>query len=151
MTNRLDVHLRKPATGTSRVETNREDVSNPVVGPGRLPGIRNNVVRFAQCTSSKGDSLTVPVTVESNIRHTSKGQKRKRDAGEPSINFAKYGRKCRGKSWNYTQYYRSIYHSPDLFQHQASRPPRQGWLKLGNRESLGGPTTTTRIVKPLRS
>ncbi len=101
MTSRLEVHLKKSLPLVT--PGNRgSSPSAEAVAPGRLPGIRSNATRLVRCNTQLGDHFAVPVTVESNIRHTTKGQKRKRKetkkVPETRVVFANLERKDRGNN-----------------------------------------------------
>ena len=72
-------------------KTVEEKSTSESVANGRQ--VQNNVRRFAECVTNEGHNLTIPVTVETNLPHTSKGVKRKRCAKEnaekSSVGFAK--------------------------------------------------------------
>lgn len=83
----------KATLGANRLEFNRstadEDKQETTITSGRLKNLRNNATRFAVCSTSKlGETFNIPVTLESNVPHTSKGHKRKRTTGEGSSNPA---------------------------------------------------------------
>lgn len=94
--------MKKTGTGSKTTKSPPLKTSNPAAAPGRLAGLRNNAVRFTQCTTQDGKNLTVPVTVERNIPNSTKGQKRKRDENKspkPTVRWSKVARKCRGNNY----------------------------------------------------
>ena len=89
---------------TNRLESNKMAIVNEksskhspdsVATSGRLRALRSNAIRFAvpQTNTNQGENLAIPVTLEPNVPHTTKGQKRKRttgeDASKPSVGFLK--------------------------------------------------------------
>lgn len=153
MTNRLEVHLRKPLNSTAKPKGGTDASAPPTVAPGRLPGIRSNVTRITQCSTSRGDTLAVPVTVESNIRHTSKGQKRKRNESKKDssrINFANVGRKHRGKLVRLEAIVSLPIMSSILLAIQPliNQRPRRESSNLASRKWSAVPITTTKTDRP---
>ena len=85
---------------TNRLESNKMAIVNErssnhspdSFATGRLRALRSNTIRFAvPQTSKEGENITIPVTIEPNVPHTTKGQKRKRttDASKPTVGFLK--------------------------------------------------------------
>ena len=86
---------------TNRLESNKMGIVNEksnkysqdLVASGRLRALRSNTIRFAvpQTSSKEGENIAIPVTMEPNVPHTTKGQKRKRatDASKPTAGFLK--------------------------------------------------------------
>lgn len=99
MINRLELHVKKTGIESKTTKSLPMKTLNPVTAPGRLAGLRNNAVRFTQCTTQDGKNLTIPVTLECNVPNTTKGQKRKRDENKstkPTVRWSKVARKTKG-------------------------------------------------------
>ena len=92
MSNRLELQVKK--TGS---EANNPKFTQPAV-PGRLASLRDNTARFTNYTTPKGEVLKIPVTVQPNQPHTSKGQKRRREdkKGQPVVSWSSLERKRKG-------------------------------------------------------
>ena len=65
--------------------------------PGKLASLRNNASRYTTCTSHSGENLPIPVSIEKNVPHTKKGQKRRKDdnasgSKKPSISWSNLDR-----------------------------------------------------------
>lgn len=95
MINRLEMQVKKTGSGSKTVKSPHTKTSNPSAAPGRLAGLRDNAVRFTQCTTHDGKNLTIPVTVVENQPST-RSQKRKRHDSKnstPTVRWSKVGPK----------------------------------------------------------
>lgn len=95
MINRLELQVKKTGNGSKTVKSPQTKSSNPVAAPGRLASLRDNAVRFTQCTTQDGTNLTIPVTLVNNANST-RGQKRKRHDSKnspPTVRWSKVGPK----------------------------------------------------------
>lgn len=102
MINRLELQVKK--TGNDNKVAKTKTPSNPTAAPGRLAGLRNNAIRFTQCTTQHGENLVIPVTIERNVPNTTKGHKRKRQddsknsSPKPTVRWSKLAKKSKGNN-----------------------------------------------------
>ncbi|XP_045025411.1 general transcription factor 3C polypeptide 1 isoform X2 [Daphnia magna] len=95
MINRLELQVKKTGTGGKADKSPQTKTSNLAAAPGRLASLRDNAIRFTQCTTQDGTNLTIPVTLVDNANPT-RGQKRKRHDSKkssPTVGWSKVGPK----------------------------------------------------------
>ena len=96
MSNRLELQIKKTGTDGGNLKFGHRQLPAPSA-PGRLASLRDNASRFATYTSQSGENLPIPVSMEKNVPHTTKGQKRRKDENasgskKPSVSWSNLDR-----------------------------------------------------------
>lgn len=102
MSNRLELQIKKTGSDLS----NTKFIQQKPVAPGRLASLRDNITRFTSYTTPKGETLTIPVTIEPANQSP---RKRKRDdkKKQPVVGWSNLERSRKGKNIIISLRYRS--------------------------------------------
>ncbi|EFX77102.1 hypothetical protein DAPPUDRAFT_321692 [Daphnia pulex] len=95
MINRLEMQVKKTGNGSKTAKSPQTKTSNPSTAPGRLASLRDNAVRFTQCTTQDGTNLTIPVTVVENETNPRSIKRKRNDSknSTPTVRWSKVGPK----------------------------------------------------------